>query len=137
MLDSIMLVGGFCFLFSLIICLIIAGVFTSWFAAIVVVVYVGGLLVIFSYFLAVFPNQTVNRRYGVFSFSLVIPIIILFFDANIFYCPVNFGGLSRVDYLFRSDRSFFIFFVFFLLICLFCVVSIVQLCEGPLRPFSG
>jgi len=138
LLDSIILVGSFSFFFSLIICILISRVFSTWFAAIVVIVYVGGLLVIFSYFLAVSPNQTVNSRYSNFLSCLVLSFLAFFLNLSVFYCPVSLGGVLGADYLFSSDSgSIFIFFVLFLLFCLFCVVSIVQLCEGPLRPFSS
>lgn len=55
--DSVLLIGLYSLGFSLCICYLVRAFFSSWFRVIAVVVYVGGLLVIFSYFLAICPNQ--------------------------------------------------------------------------------
>lgn len=61
-LGPILLVGIFRLFFSLLVCYLVRVFFSSWFRAIVVVVYVGGLLVIFRYFLAVCPNEMVDNK---------------------------------------------------------------------------
>jgi hypothetical protein len=61
-LDSVLLVGIFGLILSLVICYLVCFFFSSWFSAIVVIVYVGGLLVIFRYFLAVCPNEVIRRK---------------------------------------------------------------------------
>lgn len=138
LIDSILLVGGFSLVFSLGVCFLVSRFFTRWFASIVIIVYVGGLLVMFSYFLAVFPNQLVSNRYAPFLLPLAMAAVFRVFGVLIWFCPVVFGGFPGFDYLYVGHNAILLFFfIFFLLLCLFCVVRVVELCEGPLRPFSG
>ena len=61
-MDSVLWIGLYRLLVSLFICCLVGMTFRSWFGAISVVVYVGGLLVMFSYFLAICPNQPINVK---------------------------------------------------------------------------
>lgn len=91
---------------------------------------------IFSYFLAIFPNQAIKGQHFVFVYCIGLSVLIFVLGVKVFYCPVISGGINGVEYLYSSDVGrVLIFFVLFLLLCLFCVVSIVQVCGGPLRPF--
>jgi hypothetical protein len=138
LLDSVLLVGIFGLIFSLIICYLVRFFFRSWFRAIVVIVYVGGLLVIFSYFLAVCPNEVIRGKWGAFLISVGGAFIIMILGNNIYSSPLSLSRLTEVDMIYRSfNFPILIFLVLVLLIRLFTVVSIVGIREGPLRPFSN
>lgn len=137
-LDSVLLVGIFGLIFSLVICYLVRFFFSSWFSAIVVIVYVGGLLVIFSYFLAVCPNEVIRGKWRIFFISIFGSAGIVFFGGHIYSSPLSLSRLTEVDMMYRSfNFSILIFLVVVLLISLFRVVSIVGIREGPLRPFSS
>lgn len=135
-LDSVLLIGAFRLLFSLCICYLVRAFFSSWFGIIAVIVYVGGLLVIFSYFLAVCPNQTMTSRWGVLFFSGAVSLGAIRF-LKIFYFMGGGSGLTEIEFLYKVDDGLLlVFLIILLLFALLSVVSIVRLRQGPLRPFS-
>lgn len=98
-------------------------------------VYVGGLLVIFSYFLAICPNQIGGVRVfvpvGLFT---LFPLFLYF--REIFFFPTIGGVFRGVIIIYkRINGGFLIFLGVFLLITLVRVVKVVRLSQGPLRPF--
>lgn len=130
--------GIFGLIFSLIICYLVRFFFSSWFRAIVVIVYVGGLLVIFSYFLAVCPNEVIRGKWGAFFISILGSLFMVGLGSYIYSGPLSFSRLTDLDIIYRSfNFPILIFLVIVLLIRLFRVVSIVGMREGPLRPFSN
>lgn len=135
-LDSILLIGVFRLIFSLCICYLVRAFFRSWFRVIAVIVYVGGLLVIFSYFLAVCPNQSLDRKWWVLPFRGFISLVIGL-SRTIFYSPDVGGRLTELEFLYKTDDGLLlIFLVIILLFALLAVVSVVRLSQGPLRPFE-
>lgn len=136
-LDSVLLIGVFRLIFSLCICYLVRAFFSSWFRVIAVVVYVGGLLVIFSYFLAVCPNQTINRKWSILLFRVLLSLGFSW-GLTIFYRPDSGRRLTDLDFLYKTDDGLLlIFLVIILLYALLAVVSVVRLRQGPLRPFSN
>ncbi len=91
----------------------------------------------FSYFLAICPNQMVEIRgfivFGMISFFFTAVSawgVIYFPSVGVVYGDIKFlyGGL---------DGPFLIFLAVFLLIALIRVVKVVSLRQGPLRPFNS
>lgn len=135
-LDSILLIGVFRLIFSLCVCYLVRAFFSSWFRVIAVIVYVGGLLVIFSYFLAVCPNQSLDSKLWILPFTGGLSLVIGYFR-TIFYSPDTGGGLTELEFLYKTDDGILlIFLVLILLFALLAVVSVVRLSQGPLRPFD-
>jgi len=125
----------------LIISLVLATTFAytlrSWFAFLVFLIYVGGILVIFAYFLALTPNQQISSIniwfhsiISILTFSVVsyisnvkLPIIIQFYQGN------------TSLYLYRTS-PFLIILAVILLLTIIVVVKITSRSRGPLRPFN-
>lgn len=89
----------------------------------------------FSYFLAVCPNQTILGKGGIRA-------TILFFSlglsclTTVFYTPDIATNLTDLDVLYKSDEGvLLVYLAVLLLYALLRVVSIVRLRRGPLRPF--
>lgn len=105
----------------------------SWFGFSLFLIYVGSLLVMFGYVVAMVPNFFLKR----FSFFNVF----LFGGFVGFLVGVKSGfleGLCDVGGFMFSDEGFFVFLGlgFVLLIALVCVVKICYFRKGSLRPFS-
>lgn len=122
---------------SLVLATTFAYTLRSWFAFLVFLIYVGGILVIFAYFLALTPNQQISSiniwfHYiiSILTFSIVsyisnvkLPIIIQFYQ----------GNMSL--YLYRTS-PFLIILAVILLLTIIVVVKITSRSRGPLRPFN-
>ena len=136
-LEHILLIGVCGLLLALSICLILRIFISSWFGAIAVVVFIGGLLVIFSYFLSIIPNyHNLGFRFrGVIAVSVLGGLIL----SGLFRGLTCFGGeLAVIDVgaIYEvSNRWILIFLGGVLLVNLYVVVSVVSLVGGPLRPF--
>lgn len=123
------------------IALIIAGIFcrtlSSWYAFLIFLIYVGGILVIFAYFTASSPNQQYIR------IKKIIKRIILFFTVSISSIILinNFINITPS----KSNQLITIFtihniytLIIITVILLITIVIVVKLCsrsKGPLRTF--
>lgn len=117
--------------------IIYAIIHSSWLALLLFLIYVGGMLVIFSYFLAVAPNQHLPS-----SHTLLIPLlsfttfIISFFiitDSWVNFIPVHVK-LTSVLFL-PYNLSVLITLVLILLFTIIVVIKACKLEKGPLRSF--
>lgn len=111
---------------------------SSWFAFILFIIYVGGMLVIFSYFSAISPNQHIKTL----SSFLVIALI-AFSIITLIYTPLAAAPFSRLPH-FISQPNFTLLFCYnnlpilmflavLLLLAIILVVKLTQRSEGPLR----
>jgi len=110
---------------------------SSWLALLLFLIYVGGILVIFSYFLAVAPNQQLPNKSTILiplssfitfiiSFSVLIdswvnPILIHIKLTSILFTPYNLPIL-----------------IMLVLVLLFTIIVVIKTCKlekGPLRSF--
>lgn len=110
--------------------IIISFSISAWFAIVLFLVYVGGILVIFAYFSALQPNQIIDFSFIQISLPLVFPV--LFFSPNSFKFIVFHNQIS--DLLFRAP-ILLIFFGFSLFLAIVFVVKIASASKGALRPF--
>jgi len=119
-----------------------ATIFNSWFALIIFLVYIGGILVIFAYFTALTPNQPLGlsiiitiSRLAFFTFlalisssNRIIPSII---SSN------YVSNINPITIMFNPYNSALLFLLasilFFILVA---VVKITNITNGPLRPFK-
>jgi NADH-ubiquinone oxidoreductase chain 6 len=124
----------------LIISLLLANLFaisiSSWLSFLVFLIYVGGILVIFSYFVALIPNQHVKlSMLSIFllSSSILISISIYILNINI---PVisNFYIHLNTIYV-KLNISSLLILAWLLLFTIIVVVKLVTNNKGPLRPF--
>lgn len=119
---------------SLVLTLIYSILLTSWVAFLIFLIYVGGILVIFAYFVALTPNQQRN--------ILRLPITTIFLSSLIIITTRNFR-IKIPQLNLNSIRTFYqinnINLLFILaIILLFTIIVVVKLVtnnKGPLRPF--
>lgn len=110
---------------------------SSWFSFILFLVYVGGLLVIFAYFVSIQPNQQIKILKIVFTFLLT---ACLFIPIRINYItPSSFeqaNTLSISELLCTDNIQILILLAITLFLALVAVVKITKIYIGPLRPFK-
>jgi NADH-ubiquinone oxidoreductase chain 6 len=109
---------------------------SSWIAFLIFLIYIRGILVIFSYFVSLTPNQTIN----------IISIILMIVSTYIFLLLISFitniksqSNLlytiqSNIFYL-KSNTSILIILATILLITIIIVVKLTINTKGPIRPF--
>lgn len=112
---------------------------SSWFRFIVFLIYIGGLLVIFAYFIAIDPNKKLN-----FIDPIIIPTITLLS----FYAITNKSDISQLltfsntnifnlsTLYIKNNIPILIMLTLVLLLAIIIVVKIARRTEGPLRPFK-
>lgn len=111
----------------------------SWIGLLIFLIYVGGLLVMFAYFVALRPNQIFFGKGG-FGVAACGGASLFFFF--LFFFLLDGVGLSYeegrfINYLLLYNNIFF--FVLLSIVLFFALVSVVKLCSSyrsPLRPFS-
>lgn len=111
----------------------------SWVGLMIFIIYVGGLLVMFAYFVALTPNLIIE---GVTMVSLASTSALFFFTLFVFSTPINLKTFTTY-----SNHPIIIFFtlspvmVIIIAVVLFiALISVVKLCRrfsAPLRPFSS
>lgn len=114
---------------------------SSWFGLILFIIYIGGILVIFSYFAAVAPNQKLNIL--ILAILSISTFMLLFFIVNLspyFFKQQQITPTQNISssfmYLFTpSQTPLIITLASLLLLALIFVVKITNRNEGPLRPF--
>ena len=117
-------------------------IFNSWFAIIIFLIYIGGILVIFAYFSALTPNQPLGITPILLSAFLALIVVILLFytphstSPNTF-APANLDIIYSITTLYFPRNTFLLLLLattlFFILVA---VVKIATLSNGPLRPFK-
>lgn len=114
-----------------------AALHSSWLSFLLFLIYVGGILVIFSYFLAITPNQQKFNNYSIFipfiSMLLFIIIFILTVDSWTSYIPI-LPQLTTIIFTTFNLSSLIILVV----VLLFTIVVVIKTCKlekGPLRSF--
>jgi len=134
---------------TLFLCLLIASFISRWYSYVLFLIYVGGLLVIFAYVIALSPNTIFKSELLVPSVFLLISIIV-----PLVLSKESFSSLSSVNTYFVSKSSTFLkecgtelvrSFSISILIGLACVllinlIVVVKICfyqRGSLRPFNN
>lgn len=121
---------------SICIALIIATFISSWIAFLLFLIYIGGMLIIFAYFVATSPNAPIN--YKIPLLISILTFISLFSILNINSTPYK-SNHSLILNTFYSPNTFstLIILALILLLTMVIVVKIVNLQKGPLRPFQN
>nr|YP_010481478.1 NADH dehydrogenase subunit 6 [Drawida ghilarovi]UIX22930.1 NADH dehydrogenase subunit 6 [Drawida ghilarovi]UIX22943.1 NADH dehydrogenase subunit 6 [Drawida ghilarovi] len=123
-------------LIAMILAMIFASYISSWFAFMLFLIYIGGMLVMFAYFLAITPNQHTSSIINIpMTFMSLITLYIM---SNLFnmktYIVNEFSNNFSFIYIFYN----LIILILFAMILLFAMVIVVKLTfrsKGPLRPF--
>nr|AVW86067.1 NADH dehydrogenase subunit 6 [Branchipolynoe pettiboneae] len=118
-------------------------IFNSWFAIIIFLIYIGGMLVMFAYFTALTPNQPLGMMTMWFSFLMAFIITMMLMCLSYSSLPMMFSisfnsMLPSITSMFLPKNTFLILLLattlFFILVA---VVKISLLSKGPLRPFKS
>jgi len=109
---------------------------TSWLAFLIFLIYIRGMLVLFSYFVSITPNQTLPSLHSiVLTLTSIVPLIILIFS-NILRIPIiNNNSSINIIYLVYNTTTLTILAII-LLVAIVIVVKISIKSKGPLRPFN-
>nr|YP_010936462.1 NADH dehydrogenase subunit 6 [Morula spinosa]WKW54915.1 NADH dehydrogenase subunit 6 [Morula spinosa] len=132
---------------TLLICITTAVTLSSWYAYILFLIYVGGLLVMFAYVAALSPNVLFGSGAPLAFFLVVLLFFVIFFFNNMFVdlsSLSSFDNLSSMKFLktYGSEMvsphmmSILIGLAIILLINLIVVVKICYYTHASLRPFD-
>lgn len=118
---------------------LIIGIITySWLGIFIYIIYVGGLLVMFSYFVALRPNQVYRgqRLLGLLGVVFLSSLVVVFrVDLKVGGCLTEFWG-SRIIYFFQSNLFLFVVIGVRLFIVIVRVVKLCGCYVAPLRRFK-
>jgi len=127
--------GFWVLLLSLFVSVFCGSFFISWFGFTVFLIYIGGILVIFSYFTAIQPNQDINLSKPAFYWWVVyqlIPVNCYCFTLDLF-CSSNWW----VTCIFHPFNLFILVILgLVLFLALIRVVKVTITSFSPLRPFN-
>lgn len=116
---------------------LISIIISSWLAFILFLIYIGGLLIIFSYFLAISPNQENISILRIFipliSLILTVSVSIILID-SITITSTQWIPLTEVIFS-QSNYPILIMLILILLLVIIIVVKVTKLEKGPLRGF--
>jgi NADH-ubiquinone oxidoreductase chain 6 len=124
-------------LIALLIAILFSYSMSSWVAFLIFLIYISGILVIFSYFVSLRPNQTIN------ILSIIITILVTYSTLYIIIASLNIKPQSitlynpqpNIFYL-QLNSPVLIILALILLITIIIVVKLTITNKGPLRPFN-
>lgn len=109
----------------------------TWFAFLIFLIYIGGMLVIFSYFLALTPNQQIRSGNQTTYFLLTASIITLLLTLNKQQPTYHLLTGQGFSFLYmKSNTPVLILLARILLLTIIIVVNLTSRSKGPLRPFN-
>nr|BDQ44023.1 NADH dehydrogenase subunit 6 [Amynthas purpuratus] len=122
---------------ALLLSLTLASSMSSWYAFLVFLIYVGGMLVMFAYFLALTPNQqmpTKSNMIYMLSTLIILTVVAIITDTEIFMSQ----EMSQDNtYLYSMNTApILILLALILLLTMVIVVKLTNRLGGPLRPFN-
>nr|YP_009679854.1 NADH dehydrogenase subunit 6 [Timarete posteria]QDH12179.1 NADH dehydrogenase subunit 6 [Timarete posteria] len=125
---------------TLLFCCLSSALTLSWFTLILFLIYVGGLLIMFAYFVALSPNQ--HHQFLIsplllFTVFLVTTTLSFFYTPLFMSAPLSYSTTQLMPMLYTHENFLSLMFAAItLFITLLAVVKTVSLPSGPLRPFS-
>ena len=136
--SSPLTLGVWVILISLLITLFLCSLTTSWFTFLIFLIYIGGLLVIFSYFVAIQPNQHLGML-KMIAMSVVSRFYLYSLSAPIIRLPHRLSLLTPSLRIVISSPTIFIIILMAisLFLALIVVVKITYSTKAPLRPYSS
>jgi len=121
--------------------LIVASIYgltcSSWLGFLIFLIYIGGILIIFSYFLAITPNQSIISikliLLPVLTFTISIITSFFLFDSWV----TNYTNPKPLTEFIFSTHNYHLLIIITLtlLLTIVIVVKICKLSKGPLRAF--
>jgi len=124
-------------LIALLLSIIFAYSISSWLAFLIFLIYIGGILVIFSYFVAIVPNQTLAIKDIITTIIISILSLLVINQAINIHTPIFSTSTTQLNILYiKSNALTLIILACVLLFTIIVVVKLTSLSKGPLRPFS-
>nr|YP_010384448.1 NADH dehydrogenase subunit 6 [Amynthas seungpanensis]UGW52607.1 NADH dehydrogenase subunit 6 [Amynthas seungpanensis] len=115
----------------------LASSMSSWYAFLVFLIYVGGMLVMFAYFLALSPNQqmpTTSNILYILLTLLTLSTVAIMTETKI---PMPQEMNQGTTYLYSTNTApIVILLALVLFLTMVIVVKLTNLSKGPLRPFN-
>lgn len=110
---------------------------SSWIAFLVFLIYIGGIIVIFTYFVAISPNITINIAWPIlFSISTFILLILYINQLNTTTPIISNTSISLNTFYATEINQTLIILALLLLLTIVIVVKLASINKGPLRPFN-
>nr|YP_010437787.1 NADH dehydrogenase subunit 6 [Eisenia andrei]UTB53919.1 NADH dehydrogenase subunit 6 [Eisenia andrei] len=130
------ILGANILMMSLLLSAVFASFMSSWFAFLVFLIYVGGMLVMFAYFLALTPNQQMSYSNN-FKYSMISMVVFttMTYSSNIKVPTMSEFHQGNSTLYLMNTAPFLILLALILLLTMIIVVKLTTLSKGPLRPF--
>uniref|UniRef100_A0AAU7VB97 NADH-ubiquinone oxidoreductase chain 6 n=1 Tax=Stenopsocus wangi TaxID=3074950 RepID=A0AAU7VB97_9NEOP len=121
-----------------------------WFLYLLILIFIGGMLVLFIYVTSIFPNEKFNINnnnfFNIILFMTLLMIILLIYN-NFFNLTLSFDSVENFilinKFMLPSVKMFsfntsmlFIFMVNYLFYCMIVVIKITNFFSGPLRKMN-
>lgn len=125
---------------ALITAIICSSIERSWFALLLFLIYIGGILVVFAYFITISPNQETRLTPLMLLSSVLWLIFILLTFNNFISSPNSFilstNNLEFSPFFYGLSSLILLLLGLILFIALILVVKLTIRHTGPLRPFK-
>lgn len=111
----------------------------SWLGLFIFLIYVGGLLVMFAYFVALAPNHLLERKSIFFLAFATYPALFFILGPNTLILTSDFSSNAQsplTALLLEHSIPIYIFLALVLFLALIAVVKVRTVSSGPLRPYS-
>lgn len=110
----------------------------TWLGLIILLIYIGGLLVIFAYFVALTPNLIIEGKSMFRGLIFSVPIFFIFVFSSYFADQKAFSSVSQqpMSFIFREHFTIISILALTLFFALVATVKIVSNMSSPLRPYN-
>lgn len=112
---------------------------STWFGLVLAIIYIGGILIIFTYFIAITPNQNFSIKPLIYSLLITLILFFFFSDPTLWIStvidPENNQKLIT-SFFYPSQGPILIAIILILFFALLLVVKIAERNKGPFRPFT-
>nr|YP_010492247.1 NADH dehydrogenase subunit 6 [Aporrectodea trapezoides]UWM94558.1 NADH dehydrogenase subunit 6 [Aporrectodea trapezoides] len=122
---------------SLLLSAVFASFMSTWFAFLIFLIYIGGMLVMFAYFLALTPNQQMASSNNIIYMLIsLLTFTMLTFITNIKIPTMSEFSQGNSSLYLMNTAPFLILLALILLLTMIIVVKLTLRSKGPLRPFN-
>nr|YP_001994396.1 NADH dehydrogenase subunit 6 [Terebellides stroemii]ABW76476.1 NADH dehydrogenase subunit 6 [Terebellides stroemii] len=115
---------------------------STWFGLILFIIYISGMLVMFSYFAAISPNQHLPISNLLYSLLTILILSITYLSSKSIlpsstsFSKITYSNPNLMSMYSNYQVPILMLLAILLLLILILVVKIVEHKKGPLRPFS-
>nr|WOA02266.1 NADH dehydrogenase subunit 6 [Ozobranchus jantseanus] len=113
---------------------------SSWYSMMIFLIYIGAMLVMFAYFVAITPNQGIKSK--TYIFTLLVTYVTIYLVSNMMINDSTMMEPLTINTNFDATEMYninfmpmFIMLILVLLFIMLIVVKLVYTSKGPLRPF--